>query len=247
MAASPVRLWLYRAPLAGGVFACALLAAPAHASIIWAGSQGSLAASAEFHTSGTDLVVTLTNTSAADVLAPPDVLTAVFFNVSGATLVLNPTSAVVPPTSTVLFGATEPGGGVGGEWAYRGGLSGSPGNRVYGISSTGVNLFGSGDLFPGVNLQGPASPDGLQYGLTSAGDNPAIGNAAVTGSNALIQNQVVFTLSGLPAGFDLTRINGVFFQYGTDLSEPGYGGNIPAPAPALLGLLAGAGAARRRR
>lgn len=246
MPASPFRLFP-RALLTGGVLTCAPLAAPANASIIWSGTQASLAASAEFHASGTDLVVTLSNTSSADVGAPGDVLTGVFFKVSGASLLLNPASAVVPPTSTVLFGATEPGGGVGGEWAYRGDLSGGPGNRDYGISSTGLNLFGPGDLFPGVNLQGPASPDGLQYGITSAGDNPAIGNAAVTGSNALIQNQVVFTFSGLPSGFDLSRINGVFFQYGTDLSEPGYNGNIPAPVGGVLLLGALGWRTRRRR
>jgi hypothetical protein len=226
---------------------CALFAAPAPASIIWSGTQANLASSVEFHASGPDLVVTLTNTSAADVQVPGDVLTGVFFNISGATLLLNPASAVVPATSSVLFGVTEPGGGVGGEWAYRGGLSGAPGNRSYGISSTGLNLFGPPDLFPGINLQGPEGPDGLQYGITSAGDNPATGNTPVTGSNALIQNQVVFTLSGLPAGFDLSRINGVFFQHGTGLSEPGYGGTVPAPAGGLLLLGASGWHMRRRR
>jgi hypothetical protein len=169
-----------------------------------------------------------------------------FFNVSGGVLLLNPVSAVVPPTSTVLFGTTEPGGGVGGEWAYRGDLSGAPGNTAYGISSTGLNRFGPPDLFPGVNLQGPVSPDGIQYGVTSAGDNPATGNTPVTGTNALIKNQVVFTLSGLPAGFQTSRITGVFFQYGTDLSEPSYPA-IPAPGAGVLGTFTLALLARRRR
>src|SRR5262249_38071850 len=143
-----------------------------------------------------------TNTSDGDVLMPVDVLTAVFFDVSGPALSLTPTSAVLNGGSTVFFGTTDPGNVVGGEWAYKGGLVGEPAGDHYGISSTGINLFGPGDRFPGNNLQGPDSPDGLQYGITSAGDNPATGNSPVTGDNALIQNSVVFHLSGLPAGFD---------------------------------------------
>jgi hypothetical protein len=38
----------------------------------------------------------------------------------------------------------------------------------------------------------------------------------VTGNGALIKNQVIFSLSGLPVGFDpMTRISRVQFQYGT--------------------------------
>ena len=48
--------------------------------VTWTASQGSLAASAKFEVFGSDLVVTLTNTSLVDVFAPSDVLTAVFFD-----------------------------------------------------------------------------------------------------------------------------------------------------------------------
>ena len=195
-------------------------------------SQGSLAAKAVFDVSGTDLIVTLTNTSSSDVMAPADVLTALFFD-SATPLTLARTSATLSIGSVVHFGSTDPGGVVGGEWAYGSGLAGAPHGSAYGISSTGVNLFGPGDRFPGNDLQPPASPDGVQYGITSTGDNVANGNATVTGANALIQNEVVFVLSGLPANFDpSTQISNVNFQYGTDLSEP----NIPEPG--TLGLLA---------
>lgn len=46
-------------------------------------SSGTLAAQAVFEASATNLIVTLTNTSAYDVLAPTDVLTAVFFDIAG--------------------------------------------------------------------------------------------------------------------------------------------------------------------
>jgi hypothetical protein len=211
------------------------------------GSVGDLAASAVFDVSGNNLIVTLTNTSPVDVGVPADVLTAIFFDIVGAgDIMLTPVSAVVGSGSVVLFGATDPGNVVGGEWAYRGQLSGAPLNAGHGISSAGFDRFGPMDLFPGSNLQGPDSPDGIQYGVTSAGDNPATGNAPVTGENALTKNEVVFTLSGLPDNFDpSTQITNVFWQYGTGFDEPGFG----VPEPATLCLLGSASlvALRRRR
>lgn len=211
--------------------------------ITFTGSSGDLSASVTFDTSGTDLIVTLTNTSTADVLVPADVLTAVFFNIDGDPS-LTPISAKICATCTVFFGGTDPGGVVGGEWAYNPDLSsGSLPGVNQGISSVGLGLFGPGDRFPGNNLQGPNSPNGLQYGITSAGDGPTTGNTPVTGSNALIQNQVIFTLSGLPIDFDpSTSISNVFFQYGTSLTEPRIPGEpqIPIPEPTSL-LLLGSG------
>jgi len=215
------------------------------ADLTFSDSQGSLAASAKFEVSGTDLIVTLTNTSAADALVPVDILTGLFFDVSGGALSLTQVSAVVPAGSFVHNGPTDPGGVVGGEWAYKTGLAGGPGSASYGIGSAGFGLFGPADLFPGTDLQPPTSPDGLQYGVTSAGDNLATGNAPLTnGSNALIKNEVVFTLSGLPVGFDpMTQIGNVWFQYGTALDEP----HFPEPASAMLLGLAAVGILRRRR
>ena len=211
------------------------------------GSSGNLAAEADFSVVSNQLVVTLTNTSTADVLVPSDVLTAVFFNVTGDPT-FSKVSAVVAPGSSVLFGTTDPGGVVGGEWAYLNGLSQFSANE--GISSTGLGIFGPGDVFPGSNLQGPTSPDGLQYGITSAGDNPLTGNTPVTGTNALIKNSVVFTLGNVPVGFELNSIGNVTFLYGTALTEPNVPGHPPgvpgpwAAIPFVFGLAAGL---RRRR
>lgn len=221
-------------------------AAPAM-PILFTGTSGNLSASALFDTSGNSLVITLTNTSTEDVMEPGEILTAIFFEVSGADLILTPVSAVLGPGSQVLFGTTDPGGAVGGEWSYTRANFEPIGLVGYGISSSGLDYFGPKNLFPGSNLQGPASPDGVQYGLTSQGDNPATGNAPVTGTNALIQNQVVFTLSGLPAGFDpSTQITRVAWQYGTSFDEP----FIHTPEPAtciLLTLPLAAGLFRNRR
>ena len=214
------------------------------APITFVGSSGSLTASATFSTSGTNLIITLSNISMADVMAPSDILTALFWN--GGPAGLGRGSVVINAGGTVLFGGTDPGGVVGGEWVYKSGLSGAPAGS--GLSSAGFGWFGPGDVFPGSNLQGPVSPDGVQYGLTSKGDNPLTGNAPVIGDNALIQYSIVATLTGLPVGFDpSTSITDVWFQYGTAPDEPGFGSNVPEPA--LMGAvgvaLLGLGAFRR--
>lgn len=235
-----------RTLLALFLYGSAAVAAP----LVLSESQGSLAASVAFEVvSFSNLRITLTNTSSADVAVPSEVLTAVFFDLAGNP-VLTPVSAELAPGSTVLFGSAGPGGVVGGEWAYATGLSGAPWGALQGISSVGLGLFGPHDLFPGDNLAGPASPDGLQYGITSAGDNPALGNWPVTGKDPLIKNSVVFTLSGLPENFQLSGISNVSFQYSTDLEDPGITTHTPEPgsvALALIGFTLLFGGALRRK
>ncbi|MCA9255113.1 MAG: PEP-CTERM sorting domain-containing protein [Phycisphaerales bacterium] len=228
------------------VFVCAAVARDAIAAdITFSATQGSRSASVRFETAGADLIVTLSNTSTDDALIPIDILTGVFFDVTGAPLALTPMTAIVPAGSIVHNGPTDPGSSVGGEWAYKSNLVGAPENAAYGISSSGLGLFGPSDRFPGADLQSPVSPGGLQYGITSMGDNLATGNSALTsGMNALIKHEVVFTLSGLPMGFDpTTQITNVQYQYGTDLQEP----HIPEPSSlAMLAIGAFAALSRRR-
>lgn len=222
-------------------------------------------ASATFAVSGSDLIVTLMNTATQDVLDPARVLTAVFFHIAGAPA-LTPLSAEVPGTSSVLF---APSGGagpdVGMEWAYKANLSvpGHPGLDM-GISSSGLGLFGRHDLFVlipagGQSLQGPDSPDGLQYGITAAGDDPTTGNQAVTGKNALIKDSVLFRLAMGPNIIDpSTSVTEVAFQYGTSLTEINTlcmdcGGSEGVPEPGTFTFLFGGAiaafvlAARARR
>ena len=227
---------------------CGLGAAQSVSAVTFSAASGSRAASVSFNLVGGDLEVVLTNTSASDTLVPTDVLTAVFFDISGADPTLSRTSAVLTAGSTVIYDSAPAGGVVGGEWAYASGLSGAPLGADYGISSSGFGLFGPGDLFPGVDLEPPASPDGVQYGLVTAGDLASTGNGGITGSGGLIKNSVTFTLGSVPTGFSVSQIGNVSFQYGTGLDEP----NIPAiPEPETYAmLLAGLGlmgfVARRR-
>jgi hypothetical protein len=225
----------------GAVLAVAGAALPAQA-IVFSGSSGTRAASAEFTTSGTNLLVRLRNTSSYDVMVPSDILTGVFFDISGSLMTLGRVSAVLAPGSVVTNGPAPSGGVVGGEWAYRTKTT-FPGGFRFGISSAGFGDFGPGDLFPGPDLDPPASPDGANYGIASTGDNPSTHNG---GANVpLIQDAVDFTLSGLPVGFDLSRILGVRFIYGTAYGE----GQFDVPTPGVLALIGVGGlvATRRRR
>src|SRR5262249_15560239 len=130
--------------------------------ITYSFSSGTRAASATFAKSGSNLIITLTNTSAADAMVDTDILTAVYFTVTGSPT-LTPISAVVPPTSDVFdIGPgtlVTPGDRVvGGEWAYRN--VALPHGNNEGVSSTGLGVFGPPDLFPGPDLQPPVSPNG---------------------------------------------------------------------------------------
>lgn len=236
-----------------------LIGAPgrAGATVSYEFKHNQWAARASFERVGANLVVTLANTSAYDVTDPTEVLCAVFFDLAGDPM-LTRVSALLVPGSSVLPAGDPPGGwsgdwpttNVGGEWAYNAGLTGLPGGATQGISSSGYDLFASDYLFPPqIDLDGPACPNGLNYGITSPGDDPATGNAAVIGSVPLIQHAVQFTLTDLPVGFDPeTDVSNVWFQYGTSLTEPTYQG-VPEPMTVTGVLLAVGGIAfyvRRR-
>ena len=193
-------------------------------------SEGTRAAQADFGVVGGKLQVTLTNTSTFDTLVPVDVLTALYFDVLGNPS-LSADSALLGAGSSIIYDTAT--SDVGGEWAYRQGIgSGAlPDGQAYGISSTGLGVFGPPNIIGGPNLAGPVSPGGPQYGIVSAGDNPATGNGGITGSGGLIKNSVIFTLSSLPPVFSLDSISNIRFQYGTNLSEPSFLPGIPPGAP----------------
>ena len=210
----------------------ALAANPAAgAPITFSASTGSLSASATFDVSGSNLIITLTNASSADVTGASQLLTALFFDIAAGPT-LTPVSAVLASGNTVVpSGSPDGGGNVGGEWAYASGLSGAPASL--GISAAGFGFFGNAN-FNGPNLEGPGSGavDGPQYGITSAGDDPSTYEGRPT---PLIKNSAVFTLSGLPNDpqFDPSHsIFNVSFQYGTSLGEQ----NLPGEPPDLGGV-----------
>jgi len=180
------------------------------------GTGSALAAQATFSFDpGTmNLIVELKNTSAADVLAASDVLTAIFFTVKNNPA-LTPTSALIP-VGTVAFGP-DGGGNVGGEWAYAGAIAG-PNLANKGVSTaTFGTMFSSGNL-RGLNLDGLVSVENHNYGITSAGDNMTTGDAAVTGAEPLIKNSVTFRIKSGVTIDPTTAISNVSFQYGNSIT-----------------------------
>lgn len=221
-----------------------------------------LSAQAVFHTRQSGgtwfLDVVLTNTASdTSGLKPADVLTGLFWTLP-APATLSPVSAsldgsVVWQSGSVVSGHTD---NVGAEWAFRSGLAYQSANGVYGVSASGLGLFGPTDRFDtGQNLAGAVGVGGLEYGLLpSLGSWPTDANAPVVG-NPLISSSMKFVLSTGPT--ELPNLpSAVWAQYGTSLAEPNLqlsGGSVqplgvPVPEPFTIGL-AGAAllfAARRR-
>jgi hypothetical protein len=214
----------------------------------FAGSSGNLSASAYFELSGNTLTVTVTNNSTADVVLPTDVLTGVFFNVDPSHS-LTPVSASLNGSS-VFYGSLI--NNVGEGWQYRAVADGAAQGKNAGISASGLGIFG-----PNGNFYSPSSGSnpnlgGLDYGILSAGDNPATGNNGVTGKGPLFNDSIVFTLTA-GGGFTLDDLGEtVVFQYGTSLSEPFFVAldpPFPAPEPSsiVVWCLGIAGLVWRRR
>ena len=107
---------------------------------------GQYTAKVTFDISGSNLLVTLTNTSTADIAVAADLLTAVFFNITGDPLLTRNSVVLAPGSSVEHGGGTNPGNDVGSEFAYLNGLNQYGANQ--GISNSGLGLFGPGDLFP---------------------------------------------------------------------------------------------------
>jgi hypothetical protein len=228
-----------------GALLVAAPATPSHATAVTltGSGSGSRSASVTFDNitlfGSNFLEVTLTNTATYDPTFSSQILTAIFFNLPG-----NPTltkvGAVLPEGSTVKGINPDP-IILGGEWAYKSGLS--VGGFSQGISSTSFGLFGSGDRFFGSNLQGPDSPEGIQYGISTENDTSGNDGSGLSGQQ-LVRNTVVFYLGGISAGFDpLSSITSVRFQYGSDLASSPYlnseyhGPATRVPYPSSLALL----------
>jgi hypothetical protein len=226
-----------------------------------------VSASAIFDITGNDLTITLRNTSPSN--SGQDVsgstLSGLFWDFTGNPN-LTPFSATVASGS--IIGASCSSGNctgvtnVGGEFGYQ--ATSFPGGADRGISSSGYvttglagNIGNFNNGLAGINLDDPASLDGINFGIVSAapGFNPSGGNGGLA-SVPLIQDSVVFVLHGV-SGLLISDISHVSFQYGTALTELNVQGdprNLPAsliPEPGTLALLglgfASLGVMRRRQ
>jgi hypothetical protein len=201
--------------------------------MLFTGSSDTLSASALFELiGGNHLIITLTNTSSADVLVPADILTGLFFNSAHS---LSPMTAALNDSSSVYKYSTDPADG----WGFASRVNA----QGYGnaISATGaVTGLGFSNFSHDINKLG-----GVDFGILSAGDKSETGNTGVTKSGPLFNDSIIFTLNTSP-GFSLKDLGGtVMFQYGSALNEPHFIGEDPpidpptstVPEPASLILL----------
>ena len=202
------------------------VAAKADSTALYVGNNGAggLSASALFDLRGNTLTVTLTNTSLGDAKDATGILLAVLFNAS----------STLTPVSASLNGSTVYGSfvsNVGEGWQYKSGISAH--NKNSGISATGLGIFGpNGNFYKTGQKLG-----GSDYGIAPVGYTNT-GNPSII--DPIIQNSIQFTLTAA-SGFSLSQLgNSVVFQYGTDLSEPSFNGNLQqqVPEPPVTALLA---------
>ncbi|MCX7799671.1 MAG: hypothetical protein N2109_04940 [Fimbriimonadales bacterium] len=205
-----------------------------------------------------DVVLVNASSDVTD-LRPADVLTGLYWTLpSGAAL--SPVSASLGGSQVWHNGAVVSGhpSNVGGEWAFASGLSHSGHSGVFGVSASGLGLFGPSDRFDtSQNLSGPANVGGLEYGILPALTSwPSSANTPVL-KNPLVSNSVRFVFSTGSSELSFAP-NKVWAQYGTSLSEPSFqltggridGAGVPVPEPVTMGLGAaavGLAAWRRRR
>ena len=142
--------------------AIALAPLPAVAgSITYSFSSGNRSATAEFARSGSDLLVTLTNTSTDDVLESAGILTAVFFEITGDPA-LTRASAMLPLASSVWVGGTGANVTpldriVSGEWTYQNSILAIPPTTKVSLRPGWVSSVPT-VTFPGLICKGPTTP-----------------------------------------------------------------------------------------
>ncbi|MEH2432806.1 MAG: XDD4 family exosortase-dependent surface protein [Nostoc sp.] len=198
------------------------------------GSSTALSAKAVFDNSiAGQLTLTLTNTGPG-ASAPTDVLTGIFWDYAGSALTnLKLSSAKAPTviknnvTTATNVDLTKVGGNTV-EWGFAkttastglGGTSGvaNPVTQHYGIGTAGFGIS------PGFGLSGGQQ---FNYGIITGYDSA---NPAVSGGT-FVKDSATFVFSGLPTGFDLTKIQNIRFQYGTGLDEPSTYYIAPPPPP----------------
>ena len=251
-----------RTILAGA--ALSLFSVAAQASVIWTDSGtiggNTVSASATFTITGTQLVISLQNTSPTNSQeTPTSTLTGLTFLLNGLDPVLTPVSAI-SPNAILDSGAcnvtcTGTNVNVGGEWGYQNNYSGVEAVASSGYITTGLTH----DLgnFNGQNLEDPASLDGIEFGIVSA--NHGGFNGGLSGQ-ALIDDIVTLTLTLPSSGILESQIGSVSFLYGTspDATEAGtvctdctvtQHQDVPEPSSlAIFGSALGiAGLLRRRK
>lgn len=202
------------------------------------GSGDVLHARVEFQVSGTTLTVIMTNTDDNAAFNGADVLSSVYFNVTGTPTFSNGNAALTSGSSLVLInngapGSTNP---LNNEWFWQSPNAG--GGRQYSFGATGAIGFSpTNDSFDKVFHGGTGTGGGNDdYGLV-----PTLGQTAGNGSNVYANNSMTFTFD-LSSAISESDIHDVYVTYGSAATT------TLTPEPATFGALAvGALALLRRR
>ncbi len=200
-------------------------------------SVNGLAASATFTISGNELTVQLLNISTSKVANNPQVLTGLFFNVSGNPALTSPTVQLDGTSGYVNTSKNSLTGVLGDHWGYRqGDLGINQQSYEYGFGAAGFSgVFGSGNTISGNH----ESMQGVDYGLVGPGGIDTSNNG-LANNGPQIQNGVDFTLTGLDPQNPPVIFN-VLFQYGSassgEFSMTGIPQNSDVPEPGVVAML----------
>lgn len=230
------------AVIAASIASCSM---PTWAAISFtATGTGGRNATASFDVVSGQLKVTLTNNATAGSgttgsWVPVDILSGLFFNISGGTSGVSATDAFSPSrvsefttggAETIVYAAGSPGRDIGSEWAAKTGPISDGSTTVAGVnvglSSAGLGgTFGTGNIIgndaDGTDIEGIGGtpPDGLAYSIIGGSASTYANNGGVAG-RSLVKGTATF-LFNVPLGFTLSQINYVVFNYGTALGEGG--------------------------
>lgn len=200
-------------------------------------------AEAVFSVSGQELTLVLTNTSTFGQYQNPDVLSGLFFSISG-----NPTLTGVSATASGLIDPSTAGPqNVSKDWAFQYSASGYTGGAAalqqtqYGVGAAGYSSLNPNFGKSGFGSGKAGNTQGLDYSIVGPDFSGINGNGAGT----LVEDSVTFLFSGLPQSFSLSDISNVVFAYGTapDYTVAASGttgsssGGTAVPEPASLALL----------
>jgi hypothetical protein len=255
--------------------AVALTAGPANATVLFTGTGTNggnpLSASADFSLVGTTLTIVLKNTSTSNGVTetPTETLSGLMFDVTGQSSGLTAGSAIASSifnpggcTGALPNACSGSNVNVGGEWGYQ--FTAGHTNLIGSAGYVTTGIPGNPGNFGGVDLNGQASLNGIDFAILAASHDGL--NGGLTNAGALVQTQVTLTLTGFTLGLD--DLTNVVFQYGTSLTEPttpgvcdqsntvgdcpgggGPGPGVPEPATLFLlgSALLGYGAVRRRQ
>jgi hypothetical protein len=181
---------------------------------------------------GTQLLITLRNLSPDGVLAPSDVLTALFFN-SDPNDTMTPLYAKAEATAKLLNAPAA--FNLGKEWDFERKIGGPKGSNA-GIGAAGFGVFGQGNFdLPGNNVQG--SEYGIVSGVNAGANKP-------TQSAILLQGGMVFAFE-VDKNFSQKSLGGVYFQFGSAFSDPLVAGvpgaTTAVPEPGTVALFGSMG------